>query len=197
MVITGLVLFPNDLKLLHWIQLPEGLGGVEKFLGFWGDFLQFNVGLGIVLLVAGTLKKDRWLRRGALAFILAASLSGATTRVVKITAGRARPKTVERHDHHYLTFTGPATSGKYHGYWSGHTAAATAGAVVLLVLFPRVGWIAVLFAGAVGWSRMYGNHHFPADVVHGAAWGVMWGCLVGGAVKRGRGERHPREGSAQ
>ena len=121
-------------------------------------------------------------------------MSGATTRVVKMTAGRARPRTVEKHiELHYLSFSGPTTSSKFAGYFSGHTSSAMASAVAVAVIFPRVGWIAVLFAGAVGWSRMYGNHHFPTDVVHGAAWGVMWGCLVGAGVRLGRRE----EGDSQ
>jgi len=194
MVLTGAVLFPNDLKLLHWVQVPEGWDGAQKFFGFWGDFLQFSIGVGIVLLIAGALVKDRWLRRGAIAFVMAGVMSGATTRVVKMTAGRARPRTVEKHiELHYLSFSGPTTSSKFAGYFSGHTSSAMASAVAVAVIFPRVGWIAVLFAGAVGWSRMYGNHHFPTDVVHGAAWGVMWGCLVGAGVRLGRRE----EGDSQ
>ena len=186
MVLTGLVLFPNDLRLLDWVQAAEGWKGAEKFFGFWGDFLQFSVGGGILLLIAGALRKDRWLRRAAFAFILAGVLSGVTTRVFKMTSGRARPETVVWKELHYLTFTGPTTSGKFHGYFSGHTSAAAASAVAIAVIYPRVGWVVLFFAGAVGWSRMYGNHHFPADVAHGAAWGVMWGFLVGTGLKEAK-----------
>jgi undecaprenyl-diphosphatase len=193
-VLTGLVLFPNDLKLLKWVWVPEGWDGVEGFFGFWGDFLQFNVGWGIVLLIAGAVRKDRWLRRAAIAFVLAGLLSGATTRVVKMSAGRARPHRAEKHQLHWVTFTGPTTSSKYHSYFSGHTSAALASAVALVIVLPRVGWIAVLFAGAVGWSRLYGGHHFPSDVAHGAIWGVMWGCLVGGGMARVRGRARRRSG---
>lgn len=90
MVLTGVVLFPNDLKLLHWVQVPEGWDGAQKFFGFWGDFLQFSIGVGIVLLIAGALVKDRWLRRGAIAFVMAGVMSGATTWVGQ-DDGRAGP----------------------------------------------------------------------------------------------------------
>lgn len=188
-VLSGLVLFPNDLALLSWVRgdEPERLERVEKLLGFWGDFLQFNVLVGLLLVWAGSVRKNRWLRRAAMAFLLAGALSGGTARVVKWTTGRARPITVEREELHWVTFTGPSASGKFHGYFSGHTAATWGSAVALLVVFPRFGWLAVVFAAAVGWSRMIGNHHFPSDVVHGAAWGVMWGCLVGGGMRKARG----------
>ncbi len=185
-VVTGLLLFPNDSEWLGWVQAAKGWEQTGKFLGFWGDFLQFSVGWGIVLLIAAALAKDRWLRRGALAFVLAGVLSGATARVVKFSMGRARPSTVERLDLPAVTFTGPSVTSKFHGYFSGHTAAAWGSAVALAVIFPRVGWIAVLFAAGVGWSRIYGNHHFPSDVVHGAAWGTIWGCLVGSGMRRVR-----------
>ena len=185
-VLTSLVLFPNDLKLLRWVQGPEGLEGVEKQISFWGDFLQFNIAWGVVMFAMATMRGDRWLRRAAVAFVLAGVLSGATTRVVKFSAGRARPKTVERLDLQAVSFRGPSTSGKFHGYWSGHTAASVGSAVALVVVLPRVGWVAILFAGTVGWARLYGNHHFPADVLHGATWGVMWGFLVGGGMVKVR-----------
>lgn len=186
MVLSGLVLFPNDLKLLEWVQSAEGLEGAERFFGFWGDFLQYSVGVGILLAIAGALKRDKWLRRAAVAFILAGVLSGVTTRVFKMSAGRARPKIVQRDNLPHITFRGPTTSGKYHGYFSGHSSAAVASAVAITVIFPRIGWVLLLFAGAVGWSRLYGNHHFPADVAHGAAWGALWGILVGMGVKRAK-----------
>lgn len=185
-VISGLFLFPADLSLLRRVQQPEGWSHLEEFLAVWGDFLPFNVGVAILLLLAGVVRRDRWLRRAALAFFLAGALSGLTTRVVKMSAGRARPRTVEKQDLHWVSFKGFTASGKYHGYWSGHTASSMASAVALAVIFPRVGWIAVLFAGAVGWSRIYGNHHFPSDVFHGAMWGVMWGYLAGAGVARAK-----------
>lgn len=186
MGLSGLVLFPNDLRWLRWVQGPEGLDGVEAFFSFWGDFLQFNLAWALVLLGVAALRKDRWLRRAALVFFLAGALSGISARVVKFSSGRARPDRVEKEELHWVTFRGPSASPKFHGYFSGHTAASFGSAVALVVVLPRVGWVALGFAAFVGWARLYGNHHFPSDVAHGAIWGTMWGCLVGLGVARVR-----------
>ena len=192
-LVSGLLLFPLDQALLQWVQGPEApwLEDAEDGLAFWGDFLQFNVTVSAILLVVGWARGDRWLQRLALAFLLGGALSGATSRVVKFSTGRARPKELvklekrgqlEKEGYYGVGFTGPTGKSRYHGYFSGHTAASWGSAVVLLVALPRVGWVAVLFAGAVGWSRIYGNHHFPSDVLHGMAWGLAWGYLVGGGM---------------
>jgi membrane-associated phospholipid phosphatase len=198
-VVTGAALFPLDLAILEWVRRPESefLEGMAEELGTWGDFVPFNVGLAVVLWVGGWLRGDGRLRRAALAFLLAGALSGGTARVVKVAAGRARPSAVESRGLHWVTFRGPTAEAKFHGYFSGHTAATWGGAVVLAVLYPRVGWLVVVTAGAVGWSRLYGNHHYPTDVVHGAAWGVAWGWLVASGLELagGGGEREGHRGA--
>lgn len=181
-LLTGLVCFRMDREWLQWIQTTEGLGSLEKFCDFWGDFLQFSIGFGLILLGIAVWRKDRWLRRGAIAFMLAGILSGVTTRMVKCSVGRARPGVVERENMHWVTFTGPNVKRKYNSYFSGHTATAMASAVALALVVPRIGLVTVLFAMLVGWSRLYGNHHFPSDVIHGAAWGTFWGILVAGGM---------------
>lgn len=181
-VLTGLVCFRMDQEWLQWVQTAEGLGSLEEFFDFWGDFLQFTVGFGLLLLGFAVWRRDRWLRRGAIAFMVAGALSGATTLMVKCSVGRARPPVVERDSVHWVTFTGPSVNRKYNSYFSGHTSAAMASAVALALIAPKVGIVTVVFAVLVGWSRLYGNHHFPTDVIHGAAWGVLWGFLVAGGV---------------
>jgi len=179
-VLSGVVLFPLDLVILEWVRSPDigGLERAEEFLDFWGDFLPFNVGITAVLLAVGWMRRDPWVRRAAFAFLLAGILSGATARLFKFSTGRARPSAVEDRARHWVSFEGPSLKASYHGYFSGHTAATWGSATAIFILCPRFGGIALLFAGAVGWSRLYGNHHFPSDVAHGAACGVAWGWLV-------------------
>ena len=191
-VVTGVVLFPLDARLLEWVrgEVDPGVKAFAKGLGFWGDFLQFNLGVAGLLYLAGVLRRNPWLRRVALAFLIGGALSGATARIVKFSTGRARPSTVEKQDLHWVTFTGPSIKPGFHGYFSGHTAATWGSAVALAILCPRLGWLAVVFAAGVGWSRMYGNSHFPTDVVHGATWGIAWGWLVAkGLIPEGRAPR--------
>lgn len=57
-------------------------------------------------------------------------------------------------------------SGGSMSFPSGHTAAAFSGAIFLSI---RYGWkyfmISVPLAFFVGWSRIYGNAHWPSDVI--------------------------------
>jgi undecaprenyl-diphosphatase len=80
-----------------------------------------------------------------------------------------------------------------HSFPSGHTATATAGAIVLSVLEPRLAPLAVVLAAAVAYSRVYVGVHFPLDLLGGAAVGAATALLLL-AVARRRSGRSPRRG---
>ena len=67
---------------------------------------------------------------------------------------------------------------------SGHTALSFATATSLSLVYPKwyVAVPAFLWAGAVGYSRMYVGAHYPSDVVTGAVIGV--GCAVASHLVR-------------
>ena len=80
-----------------------------------------------------------------------------------------------------------------HSFPSGHTATATAAAIVLSTLVPRATPLFVVLAAAVAYSRVYVGVHFPLDILGGAVIGAATALLLLGAVRR-RSARSLRRG---
>jgi undecaprenyl-diphosphatase len=81
------------------------------------------------------------------------------------------------------------------GYISGHAAVAFAlVAVALPYMGRRVRWFAIALAILVCLARVYVGAHLPLDVIGGAAFGWVIGCLVNLLVgtRMSRGEE-PRQ----
>ena len=184
--VTWPMLFPNDRE---WLDVIRADGGerfepIEDFLAVAGDFFWFNVVWTVAFLLWGFWRKKRKWLRIALIFFIGGALSGITSRVVKMTAGRARPSMTDKSELTYRSFIGPNKKAKTHGYPSGHAAASMGSASAIMMAAPKSGWPALFFAGAVTYSRMYGNHHFPMDSTHGAAMGLAAGYLAARRKKR-------------
>lgn len=67
---------------------------------------------------------------------------------------------------------------------SGHATASAAAAVVLAYLLGRWGWALGLLAAAVAFGRVYVGVHYPADILAGAALGVVVGLAAVALVRR-------------
>lgn len=186
--VTWPFIFPHDREWLDVIRADGGerFGALEDFLAVAGDFFWFNIVWAAAFLAWGISKKRRNWYRIALIFLMAGLLSGLTSRVIKMTAGRARPSMTDKSDLTYKSFIGPNPKAKTHGYPSGHAAGTMGSATAIMMYAPKVGWPSLLFAGAVTYSRMYGNHHFPMDSTHGAVMGLAAGYLV---ARRKKGEK--------
>lgn len=58
---------------------------------------------------------------------------------------------------------------------SGHSTSCFSCAVVLICFDWRFGIVALIFAFAIGFSRIYLFVHYPLDVICGALWGIAFG----------------------
>jgi undecaprenyl-diphosphatase len=97
------------------------------------------------------------------AFVLSSVITQVTKNIVK----RERP-------FDKYSFIVKRSSGGGYSFPSGHTSAAFTTATSLSLLFPK--WYVVvpayLWAGSVGYARMYQGVHYPSDVLAGALVGA-------------------------
>lgn len=186
-VLSALALLAGGLAL--WDQpvleaVRAGAGkewrGLAKVLSRYGDF-PWLLGAGIVALgVCLRCGRREW-SRILTAMILAGVFAGLLSNVVKLGAGRVRPR-VENVDHGWY---GPLHSGgwvslrhDYQSFPSSHAACAF-GFFFPLFLSRRVaGTAGLVAAAAVAWSRVQLSAHHVSDVAAGTLLGVAVGWLV-------------------
>jgi len=87
---------------------------------------------------------------------------------LKVTFNRERPGD----QYPDLVFPSSPTHGK--SFPSGHTSLAFNTAAELTIQYPKwyIAAPAYLWAGSVGYSRLYLGKHYPSDVLGGAATGI-------------------------
>ena len=153
---------------------------VAGWLSKWGDFPGFNLALALGLWLAGLAGRRPHWRRLALMTVLASALAGLSTVVLRSLLGRTRPQAAVVDG-----FYGPHRSTNFQSCPSGHTTTAFTAGISLLVTAPEIGVPATLVAASVGWSRMFLNRHYPADVATGV-WMALWFAVPLGCAARQR-----------
>jgi membrane-associated phospholipid phosphatase len=145
-------MYPNS---QYWIQTSASAYWVPGILSFG------SLGYGL-------LKNDEKLKHNGYEMLISIGAGVLVTEILKITVNRERPADKYPTEIFVLTPTNGAS------FPSGHTALAFSTATTLALDYKK--WYIVvpafLWAGSVGYSRMYLGKHYPGDVLAGAIIGI-------------------------
>jgi membrane-associated phospholipid phosphatase len=157
-------------------RTPEKTG----FFMFMSNTNRYGcIGIPAGLLIAGVISKDRDMRENAGYIASSTAISFGVTSLLKLIVKRPRPfiqnlKIVP-------VYRAGSTS-----FPSGHTSTTFATASALSMAYPK--WYVIapafLWAGSVGYSRMYLGVHYPTDVGAGALLGT--GTALGVSFMRAK-----------
>jgi undecaprenyl-diphosphatase len=136
--------------------------------------------LFVALFIYGWARSEPGLKLLTQAYVLAQLLGGvAIVRVLKITLGRARPDAspLPGFESEWIGFT---WDPKHHSFPSGHTADIVTSAIFAALLFRQTWAVAlvVLWAAALGMTRLAVAKHYPSDALVGAAIALLSCYLV-------------------
>ena len=125
-------------------------------------------------LLLGYRKKDKALQRDGWFMAGGLVLTGAITYSVKRLVDRPRPFET----YAFIVKRDDESGGR--SFPSGHTASAFYTATAMSLLYKK--WYvtvpAFVYAGSVGWARMYQGVHYPSDVLAGIVVGSGTALLV-------------------
>ena len=164
-----------EVEILRELNLNR-ITEIDGFFQFISNSVSFVAwGLPILLLVIGIVIKRAQIKNSAILLLSSVTISSLISLVLKYVIDRPRP--FDSYD-----FIEKISSGGSPSFPSGHTTEAFAVAVALCIAYPR--WYiitpALLWAIAVGYSRMSLGVHYPSDVLAGIIVGVLsvYLCLV-------------------
>lgn len=156
-----------DIRLLRAIHTsaPLSTDHYEQFLS--NTYPIITLGAPITMVLAGYTLHDDKLLQNALELSSATVLNLGFTALLKFSANRQRP---------YVTYPDIQAKSLENSpsFPSYHTSAAFNTASTLSLMYPK--WYVIvpsyLWAGSVGYSRMYLGVHYPSDVLCGALLGI-------------------------
>lgn len=156
-----------DLDVLQKMELQrtEGATKVLKSISDANNYV--NAAVPVTLFVAGMIDGDKSMRQNAFYIFSSTTSTALLNFALKKIIKRPRPFLV----HASLT---PVYKPSEYSFPSGHTSASFSTAVALSSVYPK--WYVIgpslLWAGTVGYSRMYLGVHNPSDVAAGAILGT-------------------------
>ncbi|TMU57180.1 phosphatase PAP2 family protein [Flagellimonas algicola] len=156
--------------------------GTETWDGFWMFMTRTRNSFPLYVLLLYLVYKNFGTKRTLIVLVSVALLITCTDQLsnfFKYGIGRLRPC----HDpeiNDVMRLVKSYCGGKF-GYFSAHAANSFAPATFFVLLFKYkvkfIGWILILWAIIVAYSRIYIGVHFPLDVITGAAIGALFGWV--------------------
>lgn len=145
-------------------RTPEKTG-FFLFLSNHNDWV--NVGVPVGLLAGGIIGNDKQMRQNALYVASSSAVNALATMLIKKIVKRPRPFLAN-------VKIRAVYQPSHYSFPSGHTSTAFTTATALSQAYPK--WYVVvpsyLWAGSVGFSRLYLGVHYPTDVAAGAVLGT-------------------------
>ncbi|MBX3174088.1 MAG: phosphatase PAP2 family protein [Gemmatimonadaceae bacterium] len=188
--LLGAAAYAGDAAVRDGVQAsgPQGnavLDGLAEFGNAWGQ--PGVVGLGLAMWGGGLLAKRPIVASSGLRAIEAITVSGAVTKLLKGSFGRARPYVAPNDRTDWQLFRGFGHSnGEYEAMPSGHATAAFAFAAAVTgevahraPAHARWVGIATYSAAAVtAYARVHDDRHWLSDVTVGAGVGTVTGLAI-------------------
>lgn len=156
-----------DINLLKSVnnQYTESVG--KPMIVVTESITPVSLAAPVGIFIAGTIKKNDKLKYDAISIGVSQLFSSILTVGLKLGINRPRPSVTYPND---ITKYSSAGSPSFP---SGHTSMAFNVATAVTLCYPK--WYvyipAYLWAGSVGYSRMYLGVHYPSDVLVGAVIG--------------------------
>jgi len=180
-------MFILDARASAWaLHLPRWLVAEADEITNFGLSGYFLYPLGFILLGLAAIWTP-WLPRGAqgtlaalsarLGFLFVAiGLPGLFVTIVKRIIGRARPYVGPQDDPFaYMPFI---WRPEYASMPSGHATTATAAAIAIGAIWPRMRGVMWIYALVIMSTRVVINVHHPSDVLAGALVGIVGALMV-------------------
>lgn len=157
-----------DVELLRPINRNETTFKNKYFELCASSVSTLNIAVPAGIAVAGFITRNDKLKKDALFMAGGLAVSALLTKVIKHAVDRKRPFET----YNYIVKRDDESGGL--SFPSGHTSAAFSMATGMSLRYKKWYFVApaIIYAGSVGWARMYQGLHYPSDVLAGAVVGA-------------------------